>query len=597
MLLDRAIDYVKTGSGLDRETTDVDGLVLPCGGKIFDGRVEDIKKVIRLLEGYHGDRTADRPLSIAVFGPPGSGKSTFVKKIITAVKGCSLVATENLTQHTNSETLAQVFVTAPDPSMTPVYFFDEFDAARDGRPLGWLSWFLAPMEDGAVQVDGKAKEIGKAVFIFAGGTANSLDEFNQHAQIDPENYRARKVPDFISRLSGSVDIGGLNELGDERIIPRALALRYQLKDDPTQLDEGQIRQVLTNGHFVHGNRSLRTLVAAWDKKKGRPDLPRAILDQHFSRGELDGQVIGISAGLVEPQSDPMLFELTRQLLRSGATLAYAGALLPDGTLQQVMDTVKEAPQGLFSDGDARARVRSYLGHPASKKYPSSSDDEDLEFIPLATIGAEELEEIGAPTEGYFSALPTEADKTYHPLQHVVWALSLFRLRVRVLQDVSALVVLGGKDDGYSWGRFAGIAEEVMIALALKKPVYVLGCSDGAARAVGRILGLDGAPVNLEKCLMPSAFPQFANAITPFAARFEIPGALDSPRTMSDMRRFLFHRGLTTSAWPWNGLTPEQNRELFTCCTSGGTIQINKTVGLILQGLSRIDWKTQGGGVA
>jgi hypothetical protein len=35
---------------------------------------------------------------------------------------------------------------------------------------------------------------------------------------------------------------------------------------------------------------------------------------------------------------------------------------------------------------------------------------------------------------------------------------------------------------------AGIAEEVMIALALRKPIYVLGGAGGAAQAVGKILG-------------------------------------------------------------------------------------------------------------
>lgn len=104
-------------------------------------------------------------------------------------------------------------------------------------------------------------------------------------------------------------------------------------------------------------------------------------------------------------------------------------------------------------------------------------------------------------------------------------------------------------------------------------------------------------MNLEQCLKPSAFPEFSEAIDPFAARFEIPGFLDSPRTMSDLRQFLYHRSLTTSAWPWNGLTPMQNRELFKCGTPDGTGRVEEAVGLILQGLSRIEWKIQEGGMA
>jgi hypothetical protein len=605
-LLDRATDYVKTGKGLDDLTTTVAELKLPIGGEA-DARVEQVSHVVRLLEAYQKDPKEVRPLSIVVFGPPGSGKSRFVKEITKAVEGYAPVKTTNLTQIESSEELARFVkdatglngsparTTDNDLPPTPTVFFDEFDAARDGKPLGWLSWFLAPMEDGTVQFEGKEVEIGKAVFMFAGGTAETLDEFNQHANVDPETYRARKVPDFISRLRGSVEIGGVNDIGDARIVPRALALQYHLKDSPFQLNDGQIRQFLTNGHFVHGIRSLRTLIAAWDQKKGAPDLPDAIRKQHLGRGELDQQVIGISAGLIEPKSDPMLLELTRQLLRNGATLAYAGALLPDGTLKQVMDAAKEAPQDLVSDEDRGARVRSYLGYPASKLHPVDTDVEDVDFIPLVTIGASELEELGAPTDAYFAALPIEVDQVYNPHRHVAWALSLFRLRVRLLQDVSALVVLGGKDDGRSWGRTAGIAEEVMIALALRKPVYVLSWADGAARAVGRLLGLDGAPVNVEQCLKSSALPGFDDALAPFASSFDIPGIPASPRNTTEIRRFLFHRGLTTSAWSWNGLTPTENRKLFAYRTSDDAEEVKQAVSLILRGLSRIEWNPRGGG--
>lgn len=609
-LLDRATDYVKTGKGLDDLTTMVAELKLPIGGEA-DARVEQVRHVVRLLEAYRKDPKEVRPLSIVVFGPPGSGKSRFVKEITKAVEGYAPVKTANLTQIVSSEELAHFVkevtdlngapasATDDDIPPTPTFFFDEFDAARDGRPLGWLSWFLAPMEDGTVQFEGKEEEIGKALFMFAGGTAETLDEFNQHAYLDPETYRARKVPDFISRLRGSVDIGGVNDVGDARIVPRALALQFHLKDSPSQLKDAQIRQFLTNGHFVHGIRSLRTLIAAWDQKKGAPDLPDSIRKQHLGRGELDRQVIGISAGLIEPKSDPMLLELTRQLLRNGATLAYAGALLPDGTLKQVMNAANEAPPDLVSDEDRGARVRSYLGYPASILHPGDTDVEDVDFIPLDTIGPSELEILDAPTDAYFQALPSEVDQDYNPRLHVAWALSLFRLRVRVLLDVSALVVLGGKDDGRSWGRAAGIAEEVMIALAMRKPVYVLGWADGAARAVGQLLGLDGAPVNLEQCLKTSAFPGFDDALVPFASRFEIPGVPTSPRTMAELRRFLFHRGLTTSAWPWNGLNPNQNRELFACRTPNDGMKaeqaVEQAVGLILRGLSRIEWDPQGGG--
>ena len=46
----------------------------------------------------------------------------------------------------------------------------------------------------------------------------------------------------------------------------------------------------------------------------------------------------------------------------------------------------------------------------------------------------------------------------------------------------------GREFG-SRGRFPGVAEEVLMALAFNKPVYLVGGFGGAAEAVGRVLGL------------------------------------------------------------------------------------------------------------
>jgi hypothetical protein len=160
----------------------------------------------------------------------------------------------------------------------------------------------------------------------------------------------------------------------------------------------------------------------------------------------------------------------------------------------------------------------------------------------------------------------------------------------MIQDVSALVVLGGKDDGQSWGRMAGIAEEVMIALALRKPIYVLGGAGGAAQAVGKILGLDQVTVGIERCLKPAAYDALAHALAPYTNSFDIPGEPESPKDLTELRRFLFHRGVTTASWPWNGLNLAENRELFACSISEGNKSVDRAVGLIVQGLSRIEWK-------
>ena len=176
-------------------------------------------------------------------------------------------------------------------------------------------------------------------------------------------------------------------------------------------------------------------------------------------------------------------------------------------------------------------MRHYLGYPASlnaEEGGSKTDSKLVQFIPLDTISNSELEELGAPTNEWFGAMALNEGEGYDPRRHVAWALSLFRMRVRMLQDVSALVVLGGKDDGLSWGRMAGIAEEVMIAVALGKPVFVLGGAGGAAKAVGQLLGLDPAPVDHQRCLTREKSTTLSEALKPVRAELRDPGHAGQP---------------------------------------------------------------------
>jgi hypothetical protein len=609
-LLERAIAYVSGGTGLDDQIEIIGDLKLPSSSDDDKRRCRQVKQILKMLQDYVDADAAKRPLSIVVFGPPGSGKSTFVDRITKAVKRCRPIPAANLTQLAGPEDLVETFQkglhqpqqtehapglespSSPEPGrqLTPVFFFDEFDASLNDVPLGWLRCFLGPMQDGKLLADGEELKIGKAIFIFAGGTAESLDEFNRRAQLDIGVYRARKVPDFVSRLRGAIEIGGINGLGDARVVPRALALQRLV--GKRSLTDDQIRQLLSNGHFVHGVRSMEALLDAPRTKSGGLDLPDAVRQQHFSRGVLDGRLVGISAGLNEPTSQAMFSALTTQLLQNGASLAYGGDFIPHGTLQQVVDAAQLAPPELSADtAEPRPkRVCNYLGFPALLREPGA-DKPAVEFIKLQTLDASELEELGGPSDKWFAALPITKGEAYDPRRHVAWALSLFRMRVRIVQDLSALIVLGGKDDGQSWGRFAGIAEEVMIAIALGKPVYVLGGAGGAARATGRLLGLDATTPDLRRCLAPAVQTELAHALKPYAHCFEIPGKPKSPIDLAEIREFLYHRGVTTPAWPWNGLNQLENRLLFACPVAVGNPHVDRAVDLVVKGLSRVDWKT------
>jgi hypothetical protein len=180
--------------------------------------MEYYRSLHSLLSDYLRTESPLRPLSFAVFGPPGAGKSFGVKEVAASLKGqlgCREVEalTFNLSLYQSPEDLAGAFHLVRDIALegkVPMVFFDEFDTALGGVPLGWLRHFLAPMQDGKFLDRGSPHPIGQSIFVFAGGTCSSFREFRQHPGLDHNEFRQRKGPDFLSRLRATLDIPSLN---------------------------------------------------------------------------------------------------------------------------------------------------------------------------------------------------------------------------------------------------------------------------------------------------------------------------------------------------------------------------------------------------
>lgn len=176
--------------------------------------VEHIRSIQRIVEQYKNDPDRKTPLSICVFGRPGSGKSFAVKQIVKSLKVKDEDIFEfNLSQMADVRDLYAAFHQIRDAGLRsglPVAFFDEFDANIGETKLGWLKYFLAPMQDGEFRENGITHYIGKALFVFAGGTCQSMDELRKK-QAQPEMVQ-QKLPDFLSRIKGYIDVAGPNAI-------------------------------------------------------------------------------------------------------------------------------------------------------------------------------------------------------------------------------------------------------------------------------------------------------------------------------------------------------------------------------------------------
>ena len=95
-------------------------------------------------------------MKIILLGPPGAGKSFGVKMVAKELANLGLdrpieSITFNLSQYQKADDLADAFHLVRDKVLRgkiPLVFFDEFDTSLQGQALGWLRYFLAPMQDG-----------------------------------------------------------------------------------------------------------------------------------------------------------------------------------------------------------------------------------------------------------------------------------------------------------------------------------------------------------------------------------------------------------------------------------------------------------------
>lgn len=243
--------------------------------------VDNICSVQRMLRHYLDDMNWKTPLSIGVFGAPGSGKSFGVKELAKSFKDqfADSIQEFNIAQWTSLTDMASAFHKVRDVRLggsIPVAFFDEFDADFEGRRFGWLKYFLMPMQDGRFQDRGGQHDVGRAVLVFAGGINHRFAEFS--SRIRDRDFCDAKGPDFLSRLRCYYDVPSLSLDGDGWDLGK-LRRASILRSKNYKLSPQVLHALLSVSQFRHGARSMTAILemSNADRISGiidRSSLPR-----------------------------------------------------------------------------------------------------------------------------------------------------------------------------------------------------------------------------------------------------------------------------------------------------------------------------------
>jgi hypothetical protein len=352
--------------------------------------IEGLRSLRSLVAEYCRLGQQKRPLSMAVFGSPGSGKSFGIIEVTNSILPGQVEVREfNLSQFNSTGDLLAAFHQVRDIVLggkIPLVFWDEFDTTFENMPLGWLRYFLVPMQDGRFQEGQINHPLGRCIFVFAGGTCTSMASFGQG--FNPEDFQAAKGPDFVSRLKGYIDILGPNPVKDgDRpthdpyyLMRRAILLRSILNRLAPQLfknrdgkvlvdiDRGVLRALLHTREYKHGVRSMESLIAM-SQLAGKSVFARSSLP---SESQLDLHVDGLNFlalvrkieldGVVLENLAEAVHEIYRESLRERRQLTDSSAIdyddLPEESKEQNRRNVRDIPIKLAKAGYAMIPARS-----------------------------------------------------------------------------------------------------------------------------------------------------------------------------------------------------------------------------------------------
>lgn len=186
-------------------------------------------------------------------------------------------------------------------------------------------------------------------------------------------------------------------------------------------------------------------------------------------------------GLSQQHLEDAMAEIARHALALGARLMYGGDLRPGGFSEVLFELATRHRPDLLVERSAPG-LKNFLAWPVHiQKAPvelcnlRDGLDGSAQLVLLDLNGTELTFDARLQQ---FATTPTATE----------WERGLTAMR-RVMRDESnGRIVLGGRTSGFK-GVMPGIAEEVLLSLDIRQPVYLLGGFGGCTRSIVEAMGL------------------------------------------------------------------------------------------------------------
>lgn len=170
-------------------------------------------------------------------------------------------------------------------------------------------------------------------------------------------------------------------------------------------------------------------------------------------------------------------DLAKNIISSNGNLIYGGDLRQDGFTEFIIESAKI----LYSDKKySKPHIKNYIVYPIYKNDDDKSKKWKADNKIYADMINVEIPESVSELIKNKTITPSIMENNY------IWSCCLTDMRQKMISQCDYRIAAGGKFKNYK-GIMPGVLEEILIAIEMKKPLYLLGGFGGVVSDVCKIM--------------------------------------------------------------------------------------------------------------